>query len=150
MGTLILVFHARYRKAKSVISKAEIDVVMDDVLYGLVKKFQAKFPSLGRFVDKFDKGDLTVEFMRSMLEAVELLLLDDEAARTSEMYKWWQLYVPKPVDGVNPYDALDIARGKPVPLAMLGRFVLFWKTVESVTAIIMVYHNGIYVMNAFA
>jgi hypothetical protein len=88
--------------------------------------------------------------MRSMLKAVELLLLDDEAARTSEMYKWWQLYVPKPVDGVNPYDELDIAREKPVPLAMLDRFVLFWKTVESVTAIIMVYHNGIYVMNAFA
>jgi hypothetical protein len=47
---------------------------MDDVLYGLVKKFQAKFLSLGRFFDKFDKEKLTVEFMRTMLEAVELLL----------------------------------------------------------------------------
>ena len=117
---------------------------MDDVLYRVVKKFQAKFPSLGRFFDKFDKEKLTVEFMRSMLEAVESLLLEDEAARTSQMYKWWQLYFPKPVDGVYPYDALDTARSIPVPLATLGRFFLFWKTVESVTAMIMVYHNGIY------
>ena len=129
---------------------AEIEHVMDDVLYGLVKKFQAKFPSLGRFFDKFDKDDLTVEFMRSMLKVVESLLLEDEAARTSQMYKWWQLYFPTPVDSVYPYDALDTERGKPVPLAMLGRFFSFWKTVESVTAMIMVYHNGIYVINAFA
>jgi hypothetical protein len=117
---------------------------MDNALYGLVKKFQAKFLSLGRFFDKFDKEKLTVEFMRTMLEAVELLLLEDEAARRSQMYKWWQLYFPKPLDGVYPYDALDTAREKPVPLAMLGRFTLFWKTVESVTAMIMVYHNDIY------
>jgi hypothetical protein len=124
---------------------------MDDVLYRVVKKFQAKFPSLGRFLDNFDKEELTVEFMRSMLESVELLLLEDEAAGTSQMYKWWQLYFPKPVDNVYPYDALDTARGKLVPLAMLGRFALFWKTVESVTAMIMVYHNGIYyVTNPFA
>ena len=100
---------------------------MDDVLYRVVKKFQAKFPSLGRFLDNFDKEELTVEFMRSMLESVELLLLEDEAAGTSQMYKWWQLYFPKPVDNVYPYDALDTARGKLVPLAMLGRFALFWK-----------------------
>ena len=124
---------------------------MDNFLYDLVKKFQAKFLSLGRFFDKFDKEKLTVEFMRSMLEAVESLLLEDEAARTSQMYKWWQLYFPKPVDGVYPYDALDTARSIPVPLATLGRFFLFWKTVESVTAMIMVYHNGIYyVTNPFA
>ncbi len=105
---------------------AEIEVVMDYVLYGLVKKFQAKFPSLGRFFDKFDKDELTAEFMRFMLEAVESLLLQDEAARISQMYRWWQLYFPEPVDSVYPYDALDTARGRPVPLAMLGRFLILF------------------------